>query len=589
MATLVAKTRAITHSTTNETSNDQVIEFLNDGTAFVISHIPKELLRPYSSETSFTSSTGIASNNNVILGVRRGNYEAMKVDKSEAGWLESSSGSYMIPTNEFPKWYERNGTIFLKPNPTTSTAGFMDSIIMPTLTSASASVLGNLEHIVIDQASGYDYKALGSYYANSARTEIGLANTEIGKAITEIGLANAEIDKMAAQTALADAELDEAAVNVDANVDTATAAIATACGRINTAVQLANAEFDKCTTLLSLGEADSEGEVNTALAAIVTELAELPTIADTMHTEMAKVVVEIAEAISLTDSTSSDILTALTGLNAAIDQYTAASGDPSVFGNETLYLTATPAIAKVKTALDSAIAYIDTDADAWQTDEDSEMLDGAIKMARSQIEVANAQLSEFTAIVQTLQSSIQGWATEIKSRIEFVNSKATVWNGILAGVQGYGNEIQTKIAIANGYANEAKTRLEQAGTKREESKSRIELGMAYLQEANTAIAETQAYVNEVDARLKQVQAQIAIAQGYIGTATSYMNAAQGYIATANGYHQNAAGYIQTAQGYIGSVNQYYVEGDKMFNKATQEVETYIKNSSEMITVQAGSK
>jgi len=103
MATLVAKTRAITKSTTNETSNVQVVDFLNNSAGYVISHIPKELLKSYATETTgVASSTGISYGNNTVLGVRRGIYETVEVDKSEAAWLESGSGSYMIPTVAFP-------------------------------------------------------------------------------------------------------------------------------------------------------------------------------------------------------------------------------------------------------------------------------------------------------------------------------------------------------------------------------------------------------------------------------------------------------------------------------------------------------
>jgi len=86
-----------------------------------------------------------------------------------------------------------------------------------------------------------------------------------------------------------------------------------------------------------------------------------------------------------------------------------------------------------------------------------------------------------------------------------------------------------------------------------------------------------------------VQAQVGVAQGYLGTAEGYAKAAQGYLGTANGYQQNVAGYLQTAQSYMNNANQCYAEGEKMFNLATQEIETYIKNSSEMIAIQAGSK
>jgi hypothetical protein len=96
--------------------------------------------------------------------------------------------------------------------------------------------------------------------ADSASTEIGLANAEVDKATAEVTLSNAEVDKMAAEVALSNAELDEALVLVDSGVDTATAAIATALGRINTAVALANTEFDLVNAEVDLANTQVDAE-----------------------------------------------------------------------------------------------------------------------------------------------------------------------------------------------------------------------------------------------------------------------------------------------------------------------------------------
>ena len=167
MATLQNKVRAITRSTTGLTSPAQVVEFIKDGVGLVISHIPKELLKPYATDGSFSTSTGLSYANNVVLGARRGNYESQEVNNSEAAWLESGSGSYMVPTAEFPKHYLRAGNVFVKPNPTTAALGYVEYIATPAITTGTSNVFGNLEHIVVYEAVSADYQALAGYFSAS--------------------------------------------------------------------------------------------------------------------------------------------------------------------------------------------------------------------------------------------------------------------------------------------------------------------------------------------------------------------------------------------------------------------------------------
>lgn len=422
MATLVNKVRAITGSSVTESTNDKIIEFINDSFGFVVSHIPKELLSPYASETSFVSSTGIAHGNNVILGVRRGNYEAKEVDKKDAGWIEAGSGSYLVPTNEFPKWYERGGMVYLKPNPSSTGIGYLNYIATPTITTGTENILGNLETIVIDNSAGYDFKSMGNYYSASSRSAITSASAEIA-------LANAQVD--------------------------------------------------------SVGSIFSGGAIDDAITYALTE---------------------IAEAVTLTDGTSSDIKTALDAVNTALDKFRDSNGDPSVFGDEDVYTTGV-GLTRVKDALDNAQNLIDgtvttNNAIEWLNDEDSEMVNSILQTAQTEMQRAQVNIADFTATIDALMKEAQGFANEANSRYGWIQAKANVWNGYLQTVQSY--------------------------------------------------------YNEINARLQS-------AQGYLGTANSY---------------------LQNAQMYMNNSQMYYAEGDKMFNKAIQAIELYIKNSSEMIAIQS---
>ena len=195
------------------------------------------------------------------------------------------------------------------------------------------------------------------------------SNTDIDTAFTavntELDETQASCDLINTQVDAAVVELAEAGTQVDASIDTALAAIVTATGRINTAVGLANDEFDKCDTILDKGEVDSEGDVNTAAAKIVTELDETQSKCDLMDAEIvlakaevADALAEIAEAIGLTDSSSSDIKTAVDAMKTANAKFRADGSDPALFGDDSTYTTADSAMTNVKTYVDRAITYI---------------------------------------------------------------------------------------------------------------------------------------------------------------------------------------------------------------------------------------
>lgn len=180
MASLVNRVRAISNSTTAISSPTEVVSFIRNSARYVISHIPKSFLRPYSSEGTVSSSTGFAYSDDVVIGVRRGSYPSEEVDASVAVWLEADSGSFLVPTAQFPKHYYRAGSLFIKPNPSTAAVGYIDRIAVPTINTASTGVLGNMEPIILNMAAGYDLMGLGSYWSNKASSEIASSSSAIG-------------------------------------------------------------------------------------------------------------------------------------------------------------------------------------------------------------------------------------------------------------------------------------------------------------------------------------------------------------------------------------------------------------------------
>ena len=111
--------------------------FIESAQRFVVSSVPKELLRWASSETVASSHGGDSSPTGItlpvgsdgILSVRRESYRASEVSVQDAAFLESGSGSLKIPTSTFPKYYIKSGNVVnVKPDPTNSATAHVEYV-----------------------------------------------------------------------------------------------------------------------------------------------------------------------------------------------------------------------------------------------------------------------------------------------------------------------------------------------------------------------------------------------------------------------------------------------------------------------------
>ena len=460
MATFSAQVVDLVGTFSDETALDT---FITEGANEVINAMPRPILERVADEVSVTDGT-TSSETHKILYVLLDDQPCRLVPAFKRGRIQDSSDMEFATTSD-PAYYIQDGKINIFPNgnglmvsvPTYSQSSPLDASGISTITNFP----DEYEYLVTLYAA---IKALNqnlsALHSNSdITTALTAINTEIDETLTIADLINTQIDD-------AVTEIAETVANVDANVDTALAAMTTAAGRINTAVGLANNEFDKGNALLLLGEADTESDVTTALTAM-------------------KAAVEAAEA--------------------AFDKMD--GSDESVFGDEDTFLTASSQLTRVKAAIDNAENLINnnqpsatTDAFGAQANEDIELVTSALNIAQTEIQRSQAHLSEWTAIGDM--------------RIKQINAS---------------------LSEANGYGSEIQARLAQAQAKREESNSRIQLGNSYLAEANAAASEVQAFGNEVSQRLAQVGAQGNVAASYINAATGYANEIQSKLNIASAY------------------------------------------------------
>jgi len=134
---------------------------------------------------------------------------------------------------------------------------------------------------------------------------------------------------------------------------------------------------------------------------------------------------------------NSDIPTALTAMKDAVEAAEAAidkmnTADESVWGDEDTFLTANSQLTRVKASLDQAGDLINgnqpdlnTDAFGAQANEDVELVTSALNIAQTELQKAQMHLAEWTSIGDM--------------RIKEINAS-------LSEAQGYGAEIQARLA-----------------------------------------------------------------------------------------------------------------------------------------------
>ena len=246
MATFQAQVMALTginisSSSTNPTEA-QLTQYLTDGAKEVINHLPKHLLPLCSAEQSFTSGTPDALNTGKVLNVFRNDGDikqpCRQIDSSYKGRvLDSDDMDYASVTD--PVYYIENNTMDVIPN---SGAVTYSEVQHPAVVYSADSISifpDEAEYLVPLYAS---IKSLqNALSAKSGNSNITTALTAIN---TELNETQAICDLVSNAVGVAVTQLTEAAVQVDADVDTALSAINTAADRVNAAVVLANTQFD---------------------------------------------------------------------------------------------------------------------------------------------------------------------------------------------------------------------------------------------------------------------------------------------------------------------------------------------------------
>ena len=464
---------------------DAVNQFITEGANEVINAMPRSMQERVAEETPVTTGTTTSEGHKVLYMLRTDgtiDQPCRRIPARQRGRVADSDDMEYATTSD-PAYYVKDGKFNILP----SGAGLLVS--MPTYSQTSpldASAISTItnfpneaEYLVTLYAA---VKALqqnmsGKIGSATITTALSAITTEVGLAKAEVLLAKAEVAEIVAYTDTASgSNLETACDAMATELDKVDNIIDEASGefdKVDEVIVLGSNEFDKSDALLDLGEVDSQAEVATALALLLTAVAQAETAADKFD-----------------DSTE------------------------SVFGDEDTFLSANSQLTRVKAAVDNAENLINnnqpsatTDAYGAQTNEDIELVQSALSIANTEIKRAQIHLQEWVSIGDMVSKEVSVALAEADGQIKVIQAH-------LQQAQAKRQESQSRLTAGASYLQEANTIIAQ--------------GNAYLQEAQSYIAQAGGYAAEVSARSTLVGAKSQAVQGHIGTAQSYVATAQGY-------------------------------------------------------------
>ena len=447
MATFSAQVVDLVGAFSDETALDS---FITEGANEVINAMPRTVMERVAEETTFTNT--VSSEGHKILHVLKHDgtidQPCRLVLASKRGRIQDSS-DMEFATSSDPAYYIQDSLVTLFP---TGSGGKLVSV--PTYSQAAPLNADGISSIT-NFPNEYEYlvvlyaavKALQQLMNNKhGNSDITTALTAVK---TEVGLAKVEVAEIVSQT------------DNSGEFETACDAIKTELDKVDNVIVEASTEFDKTDALLDLGEVDSEAQVNTAYALLITAVAQAATAAGKF----------------LTDTTD------------------------SVFGDEDTFLTANSQLTRVKDAVDKVSDIVNgnqpsatTDAFGAQAAEDTELVQSALSIASVELQRAQMHLQEWTSIgdmrvkeVNTALAEADGQIKVVQTHLQQAQAKREESQARISAGNAYLQEAQAYIAQANGYAVEVNARSSFVGAK-------FNAIQGYL---NTA----QGYVSEAQARL----------------------------------------------------------------------------------------
>ena len=422
--------------------------FITEGANEVINAMPRSVMERVADEVT-VSDGSTSSETHKILHVLLDDQPCRLVLARDRGRIQDSSDMHFATASD-PAYYIQDGKINVFPN-----GGTIKMVGVPVY-NQTTPIDASDKSTITNFPDEYEYlvtlyaaiKALQQLMNNKhGNSDITTALTAIK---TEVGLAKVEVAEIASQT------------DNSGEFETACDAIKTELNKVDNIIEEASTEFDKTDALLDLGEVDSEAQVNTAYALLITAV--------------------------------------LQASNAA-DKFILADTD-SVFGDGDTFLTANSQLTRVKDAVDKVSDIVNgnqpsatTDAFGAQAAEDTELVQSALSIASVELQRAQMHLQEWTSIgdmrvkeVNTALAEADGQIKVVQTHLQQAQAKREESQARISAGNAYLQEAQGYIAQANGYATEVNARSSFVGAKFNAIQGYLNTAQGYAAEAQTRLA-----------------------------------------------------------------------------------------------------
>ena len=167
------KVRALTGSSTNETSLNAVKDSLSLAVKWVIHNTPDALLEPLATENEVTAD-GYALTNTTVIRVRRGERQCEKVSFDQKAGMRDPNSLFYIPQNtKYPKYYIHNNKLFVLPVGNAYVLHIPNRVYDES--TYTTTIMGDFDNAVIKYAASLDAQALAAYHLETEE-DLELAN-----------------------------------------------------------------------------------------------------------------------------------------------------------------------------------------------------------------------------------------------------------------------------------------------------------------------------------------------------------------------------------------------------------------------------
>lgn len=548
------------------TDDVAIADWLIAGAREIIDVLPMSKLDRMSEIQEFTSFQGVEdskilhvlrkdeNNSNVLMPCR-------EIHASQSG--RASDSNYMeFATSSDPVYYLENKRIYTLPASASTDDSKLVKINEDFTIVATDSTIDNFPkeatNAVVLYASRNALMRLMNAKHGNADITTGLTaiNTEMDETQAVADLINTQVD--AAIT-----EIAEMAINVDANVDTALAAMKTAADKINTAIGLANDEYDEvavevtgtATSPISAARSAAVSALSISDLSISSSAPSAPSLgtvsysaatnADASASDVSAITVDAVakadisgdvpsytkptqtfditqfETFLETDEDTELAQLQLGRLNNELGEYQAdIQNELNKFNqlNQRYEANIQAELAKHNSDLRKAITQAEINArDAQQEAQQATQVDLANKAADQALALQNA--------AQTMAATISNNDDLVAKFLQEIN---LYQNNINKEIQEYSQNLQQKIA-------EYQSAIAIQQSYYQEAQARINAGNSFLAEAQARANEVSTYGAEVASRLGQVSAQGTVAGSYIAAAQGYATEIQSKINIVQGY------------------------------------------------------